>query len=258
MRQPADLSGQQVVDHAMHAREYKQATLAQQLQQKILDYVDAAGLQAGDRLPTEPELCALFQVSRTAVREAMKCLQILGIVSIEPGRGTFLLPFEIGKLLSRLPVRLLFRREDILEMIRVRQTLEELCVEQAVVHGSEADFERLGACVEVMRQRAARGEAMVAEDIEFHRLLAEIADARLLQMILEVFWQLRLRLPSDQSRTALRNRYERHARLYQAIRRRDLQLARFYLAEHFSGFYEELLGFLDPVAAIDRPQRTGG
>src|SRR5690606_23420661 len=133
-----------------------------------------------------------------------------------------------------------------LEVVRVRQTLEEYCLEQAIVHGEEEDVKRLGAIVKAMERRAAHGASMEAEDREFHRHLANMANARLALMILEIFWDLRGKLPVDNSPEALKRRYLRHYRIYQAVKMRDLQLGRVDLGEHFSGSYEELLPSLDP------------
>jgi len=219
-------------------------SLARKVRQQILDYIVEAGLKEGDQLPIEPELCAMFGVSRTAVREAVKYLEVLGVVSVEQGRGTFLRAFDVGHLVSNIPMQLVFRREGILEVVRVRQTLEEYCLEQAIVRGSQSDLEALESIVRQMKGRAAAGESMDEEDIAFHRQLARMANAPLATMILEIFWDLRKRLPVDNSKEALELRYLRHYRLYQAVRMRDLQLARMYLAEHFSGSYEELLPVL--------------
>ncbi len=82
-------------------------------------------------------------------------------------------------------------------------------------------------------------------DIEFHRQLARMADTRLLFVVLEVFWKLRLRFPREYTPEMVRRSYERHLRLYQAIKQRDLQLARLYLAEHFAGSYQEMLAGIE-------------
>lgn len=208
-------------------------------------YMVRQGYQAGDQLPTEPEICAQFGASRTAVREAMKYLEILGVVSIEPGRGTFLQPFDVGHLLANLPMQLVFRPEDIMEVIHVRQLLESYCLEQAIVRGDEEGLTRLHEWVLAMASRAEKGEAMEEEDTSFHRQLAHMSGSHLLLMILEIFWDLRRRLPLDNSEEALVCRYERHRRLYEAIRKRDLQLARLFLVEHFSGSYQELLSVVE-------------
>ncbi|GHO85135.1 FadR/GntR family transcriptional regulator [Dictyobacter formicarum] len=61
--------------------------VAEQIEQRIL----RGELHSGDRLPTERELCEMFQVSRTAVREAMKTLAQKGLVEMRPGRGTIVI-----------------------------------------------------------------------------------------------------------------------------------------------------------------------
>jgi GntR family transcriptional repressor for pyruvate dehydrogenase complex len=61
--------------------------IATQIEERILN----GELRSGDRLPTERELAEQFQVSRTAVREAMKILAQKGLVDMRPGRGTIVI-----------------------------------------------------------------------------------------------------------------------------------------------------------------------
>lgn len=215
--------------------------LPQKLRQHLIDYIYAHKLQPGDRLPTEPELSELFGVSRTSLREAMKYLEMLGIVSIEPGRGTYLRSFEIGHLLAHLPIQLVFTEKDLLEVTRIRQILEEDCLEQAMIRGREEGFRALAVCIDAMRGRVEAGESMEAEDMEFHRQIAHLAGAKLSLMIMEVFWRLRKRWPADNSPEALKRRLVRHERIYQAMCLGDLQLARLCLADHFAGSYMEMV-----------------
>lgn len=222
-----------------------QVSLARQVQQLVLDYIVQTGLREGDRLPTEPEMCEMFGVSRTAVREGMKYLEIQGVVSVERGRGTFLRTFDVGVLLSNLPMQLLFRPGDILEVVRVRQKLEEFCLEQAIVRSDAEDIRELAACVRAMEEKAKRAEPMDSEDIAFHRQLARMADTRLLLTILEIFWSLRRNYATKDDPESLQQRYLRHFRLYRAIEQRDLQMARLYLAEHFFGSFEELTSYVE-------------
>jgi DNA-binding FadR family transcriptional regulator len=225
----------------------RRTTLPRQVQQDLLEYIATHGYQAGDQLPTEQTLCEQFGASRTAIREAMKYMEILGIVSIEPGRGTFLRSFNIGNLLSNLPMQLILQPEDIIEVVRVRQVLEEYCLEQAIIHGDANELAVLGAWVDAMKVRAERGEPMGDEDTAFHRQLALMSQSRLLLVILELFWGMRQRWPFNNEQDALIQRYRRHEQIYQAMLRRDLQLARCYLVEHYSGTYEELLPVVSKV-----------
>jgi GntR family transcriptional repressor for pyruvate dehydrogenase complex len=229
------------IDNEGKSTRSRRSTLPHQVQRDLLEYLSQAGYKAGDQLPTEQALCEQFGASRTAIREAMKYMEILGVVSIEPGRGTFLKSFDVGNLLANLPMQLILQPHDILEVIRVRQVLEEYCLEQAIIHGDQRELHLLGTWVDAMRERADHGEAMALEDTSFHRQLALMSHSRLLLVILELFWDLRKRLPYQNGHEAIVQRYQRHQRIYTAVQQRDLQLARCYLIEHFSGSYEELL-----------------
>lgn len=61
-----------------------------QLKNALLSAARSAGLQAGDRLPSEPEIEAAYRVSRTTIRQAMNALVAEGVVHRIQGKGTFL------------------------------------------------------------------------------------------------------------------------------------------------------------------------
>ncbi len=60
-----------------------------QLKSRIIADIDERQLEAGDRIPGDHELCALYDVSRTVVRQALRELEFEGVVRREKGRGTF-------------------------------------------------------------------------------------------------------------------------------------------------------------------------
>src|SRR5260221_8104688 len=70
-----------------------QAIQSERLYEKIVEQIEqrilAGELKVGDQLPSERELGDQFQVSRTAVREAVKALREKGLLEVRPGRGTF-------------------------------------------------------------------------------------------------------------------------------------------------------------------------
>lgn len=76
--------GRRTVDRRSHVPFYAQ------LKEILLADVSARGLEPGDRLPTEHEICATYDVSRTVVRQTLSELEYDGVISREKGRGTFL------------------------------------------------------------------------------------------------------------------------------------------------------------------------
>lgn len=68
-----------------------------QLISVIKDIIDAEGLQPGDQLPSEPELCNTYAVSRTVVRQALRELEVEGVVVRHKGKGTFVAEPKINE-----------------------------------------------------------------------------------------------------------------------------------------------------------------
>lgn len=60
-----------------------------QVRNAIEDHIHAGGWQVGDQLPGEPELGLMFSVSRTVIRQALKELEVQGMIRREKGKGTF-------------------------------------------------------------------------------------------------------------------------------------------------------------------------
>jgi GntR family transcriptional repressor for pyruvate dehydrogenase complex len=207
-------------------------------------YIVAHNLQPGDKLPTEAQLSTIFGTSRTVVRETMKLFEVLGIVSIETGRGTFLRAFDMGSILSNLPAEIIFRSDDMEEILEVRRYLEQYCVEKAAqiarTQPKHPMLMEMQDSVSAMKKRAAAGEDMWSEDVRFHRALAQLADNRILLMILEIFWSLRPRFPIDNSRPALQARYQRHQNFINILLTGDAQNALRENEIHFSALRADM------------------
>ncbi len=120
-------------------QELKRENLSKTLVRALSKYILEKNLKPGDRLPTEKELSTSFQVGRSVVREALKALEIIGLIVCRPGVGAvlssegvdpFLLPFVFGfvleesKLKSLCELRLIFE-QGAARLACVNCTLEE-------------------------------------------------------------------------------------------------------------------------------------
>lgn len=99
-------------------------TLTEQVMQQLASKIIAGDLAAGQRLPAERELAELLQVSRSRVREALRALSLVGLVTIRPGGGTY-----VCDRIDQMPqnsIMWLFRQQAVRysELYEARQLIE--------------------------------------------------------------------------------------------------------------------------------------
>jgi GntR family transcriptional repressor for pyruvate dehydrogenase complex len=73
----------------LFSKPVKKQTLPEQMAETIKELILSGKLEAGDALPTEPELCEQFGVSRAVVRDATRILMALGLVEVKHGSGVY-------------------------------------------------------------------------------------------------------------------------------------------------------------------------
>lgn len=107
--------------------------------EQIEEMIQSGTFQAGEKLPSVRELCEMFGVGRSAVRDAITNLKGKGAVDVKQGEGTYILEFDSTKLFSNH--LLLPRPQDISELFQVRKILEAGIAEMAAIHRTEPDLQ---------------------------------------------------------------------------------------------------------------------
>jgi GntR family transcriptional repressor for pyruvate dehydrogenase complex len=146
--------------------------VAEQIEQRIL----AGELHCGDRLPTERELAGQFQVSRTAVREALKILAQKGLVDMRPGRGTIVIDRAHEALQHSLGLVMRLKLGEVggsRNLVEVRELLEVEIAALAAERATEREIAALQEAVLVMDEHLDDADAFIAADNHFHEALAQ-------------------------------------------------------------------------------------
>ncbi|WP_346207454.1 GntR family transcriptional regulator [Caldifermentibacillus hisashii] len=108
----------------MGQRQYQQKVYLETFE-KIRKIIQERNLQPSDRLPSERELTDLLHVGRSSVREALRAMELLGLIETRRGEGTFIVDFRKHQLVELLS-SFVFQREnadhDILEVKRIIET----------------------------------------------------------------------------------------------------------------------------------------
>lgn len=138
----------------------------EQMKTNILDGV----WSAGTKLPSEPELATSFDVSRVSIRSAVQKLRDLGVAVTYQGKGTFISEEFSPNLLLRdnaAPIMHL-SKEEFLDMMVFRQTVEFKCMELAVQNATEEDIKALEQALSNMLMNKDNYKKYSEADFEFH------------------------------------------------------------------------------------------
>ena len=147
--------------------------------------VVSGGLEPGERLPPERELCERLGVSRTVVREALNLLEARGLISIEHGRGAVVSGGNTDAVRDALGVILRVRPKVLWELLEMRAILEVGISGLAAERATEEDTDAMRVQLERMAASIDTPEGYVDADVEFHALLARAARNGVLLTMLE-------------------------------------------------------------------------
>lgn len=214
---------------------------------RLLTYFSSDAVQPGDRLPPERQLASTLGVGRSAVREALAALEILGMVNVRPGSGTYLRGRASELLPQTLSWGLLINTPQTKELIDVRHGLE---VQAARLAARRATPELLGELelqLLTMETPAEDYEAFVAADMQFHQLVALCAQNTLIADLLQTVRSL-IRVWIDRSMndsTAAQSAASDHRALFEAISAGDEERAAAVMESHMLSAAERLGKYLD-------------
>ncbi|HLZ86031.1 MAG TPA: FadR/GntR family transcriptional regulator [Puia sp.] len=127
--------------------------------------------KAGDKLPSEPELMIEFGVGRSTIREAVRILANIGLVTVRQGSGTLV---EAQRGIAE-PLQQRLRRADAAHLDEVRQLLEIKIAEKAALLRTRKDITKMKGLLEERKTAAEAGdtEGAIRSDIRFHVAMAE-------------------------------------------------------------------------------------
>src|ERR687893_2709443 len=152
---------------------------------QLLEMVISGGLEPGERLPPERELCAHLGVSRTVVREALNLLEARGLISIEHGRGAVVSGGNPRAVRETLGLLLRVQPKTLWELLEMRKILEVEVAGLAAERAEEEDVRAMHIQLDRMLASIDAPEGYVDADVAFHSLLARGARNGVLLTMLE-------------------------------------------------------------------------
>jgi GntR family transcriptional repressor for pyruvate dehydrogenase complex len=195
-------------------------------------------LQPGQKLPPERNLAESLMVGRNSVREALRTLEILGVIESAQGAGNFVSCNFKKSLVESMSMMFAMQKTDYRQISELRQALESQAIVLAADRITPAQVERLSKIFDGMT--AGRdGRYGVTYDQKFHSMLAEASGNTLIIEILKALSAVVNTFISDLRRKILadgesRNRLQlSHQRMLESLKAKDGRGAYAAMAEHY-------------------------
>ncbi len=209
-------------------------TLTESTFDQLISFVVKGEWKAGDRIPPERELCQQLGIARTSLREALKAMELVGMLDSRVGDGTFVCPRS--EFLSR-PLLWAFTgtdHEELRDIMEARMLLEQDLAGLAAERASLEELETIGDAVRIMRECIAADHSILEADMAFHLAIASAAHnevlcnaVQLLRNLMRQWIYLKLLIPDVPAKVL-----KRHEAIYSAIRGRKPAAARSSMRKH--------------------------
>jgi GntR family transcriptional repressor for pyruvate dehydrogenase complex len=160
----------------------KTKRLYEEIVEQIKQLITDGKLKPGDKLLAERDLAEQFQVSRASVREAIRTLEMLGVIDIRPGEGTFVRGTDTDDIIRPLAMFLAVERNSLLDMFEMRRIFETATARLAAERATEEELDQIKAMLENMQDRLNVQDPEKGEEFDaaFHYAVAEATHNSLL------------------------------------------------------------------------------
>lgn len=202
----------------------------------LMDEMMCGMLHPGDKIDSEREMMRKFQVSRSALREALKVLSSIGLLDIRPGQGTFIATQNSDFFNSTLSWPLVLGEQTSEDILELRLILECESAHHSAQRYSKTDAHDLACIIDKMKESMDRKdpEQFLNLDIEFHLAIAKATQNR---VIYHLFSTIR-KIMRHYSQTGMvrdsdiEDIFREHSEIYEAIINGNADFAKTSMKHH--------------------------
>ncbi len=203
--------------------------------EQIKKLIVSENLEPGSKLPSERDLVEALNVGRSSVREALRILEIMGLVEVKPGKGAFVKALT-GDLFLPLSEVVSNEKESLQHHFEARLVLEPAAASLAAKRASAKDVALLRKNLDYFQRNLEEGNlvGMIRVDIQFHRLVANATENRTIEVLMNTItrydfhgWKATLRTNKRPNKTVVE-----HGRIIDAIAAGDEKKASSAMRSH--------------------------
>ena len=221
----------------------KRRRLHEDIVEQFMSLVRQGILKHGERLPSEREMAERFQVSRSSVREAIRQLELQGLVVSRPGSGTFINTESLDSVVALIASSLTSGADTQRDIFEVRRLLEPQIVALAAQRATSEEIQRMRDALVDQERAIAAGESCVEADTAFHFTLAAAthnsALIKVVSAVADILHQSRDQSLQEPGRP--KRSLESHREILQMVEDRDAAGARRAMEHHLTSVEPSVL-----------------
>ncbi|WP_425808000.1 FadR/GntR family transcriptional regulator [Desulfitobacterium sp. Sab5] len=231
----------------MELKPIKTRKIYEEIVEQIRDLVIRGELKPGDKLPSERDLVERFKVSRASIREALSALEMMGLLEVRSGEGTFIQKVGAESVIAPLAWMLSVEQGTALELLEVRKILEGQAACLAAQRAEKEDLLELEQALADMQQEIITPELGGEKaDLRFHYAITRATKNTLLIRLMDTISDLMQRILKTSRDKLYEGKYtpdillKEHAQIYKAIKSQNALKASELILEHLNGVEDEL------------------
>ena len=231
----------------MKYKQIKTKKIYEEIADALVESIRTGELLPGEKLDSVQALSESFQVSRSAVREALSALKAIGLIEMKQGEGTYVKQFDPEQLAISLSSAFLMKQHDVTQLLEVRAIIETGAVKKAALLRTDDDLHQLRDALEQMKRAEANEEMGEEADLTFHLALAKASKNDLLKALMNQISALLVETMRETRKAVLftrkasiRQLYKEHEQIYKAVEARQPEEAERAMLTHLENV-EKLL-----------------
>jgi GntR family transcriptional repressor for pyruvate dehydrogenase complex len=207
---------------------------SERVAERLISLISSGNLAPGDKLPSENELSKALQVSRPVVREALRGLAMMGIVSSRQGGGCYVTDLKPQRLMAPLSFALSLQDYNIESLFRARHVIDTGVAAEAARYATEAQVATLREMVEAGHKLVDDPIGFRVMDAEFHALIATAANNDFLEKVCSSLYSLAIeqRRKASAKPGVLQRSAQDHAEIVEAVAAHNPEAASAAMGRH--------------------------
>lgn len=214
----------------------KRVRVVDSVSEKLVRAISEGRFDAGAKLPPEHDLAETLQVSRNALREAVRQLETMGIVTVKHGDGTYVNRVTGNSLVTRALQFFTLGGTTLIDLVEAREAIEVTAAMLAAERAGDEEVEALLRLVGDMDDLITSPGEYVERDFAFHVMVVEASRN---QVLIELFSTIQDILMVQLRKImelygVTRESYGYHRKIASAIADKDSEAAGSAMRDHFT------------------------